>query len=188
MVAGDGRSGHVSARARVSRPPAEERDLGGQTEASKVCEKGEELKKRAATLRERLSHVIVSAEGIGKGRASRQAKARDNRFDRNDCWTFSVQSMVAHFQRRARRRRDPTCQPSRAKTGRIKSEGRKRTEREGVRWVHGCSRGCHRICISRYEVFITIGGPQAGERQCCRGAISSKNSTMFLLGVRQLCP
>ena len=61
--------------------------------------------------------------------------------DRNDCWTSPGYGAVARFQRRAWNRRDPTWQPSRAKTAGIRPDGEVERSREGVRGARSTEEG-----------------------------------------------
>src|SRR5207302_6959740 len=63
-------------------------------------------------------------KGVREGRADHvTAKATDSIQDRNGCWTSPGSQAVARWDRARRNRRDPTWQPSRAKTGRIRPDG-----------------------------------------------------------------
>src|SRR5229473_2329469 len=128
----DGRSVRVSAGAPGSRPQLEgEIRQAREGRQEPVQEQG--ARKRAATVSERCSHVIFSAERCLKG-PSRSCRGEGNRQhsgNRMECWTFPGYGAAARFQRRTRNRRDPTWQSSRTKTGRIRPEGGKRTEPGG---------------------------------------------------------
>src|SRR5208282_673942 len=127
----DERSVRVSAGAPGSRPQHEGEIRQARAGRQKpVQEQG--ARKRAATLSERCSHVIVSAERCLKGpsrschgEGNRQQSGPERLLDLSGVWA------VARFQRRTRNRRDPTWQSSRTKTGRIRPEGGKRTEPGG---------------------------------------------------------
>ena len=63
-------------------------------------------------------------KGVREGRADHvTSKATDSIPDRNECWTSPGSQAVARLDRAKRNRRDPTWQPGRAKTGRIRPEG-----------------------------------------------------------------
>ena len=82
---------------------------------------------RAATISERCSHVILSAERCLRG-PSRSCHGEGNRQQSGPERTAGPLRGLRrwHVGREAtRNRRDPTWQPSRAKTGRIRPEGGK---------------------------------------------------------------
>jgi hypothetical protein len=63
-------------------------------------------------------------KGVWESRAAHvPAKATDNILDRNGCWSSPGSQAAARWDRAVRNRRDPTWQPSRAKTEHIRSEG-----------------------------------------------------------------
>src|SRR5215469_14434524 len=115
--------GRVSAGAPGSRPQPEGEILAARAGCQKpVKEQG--ARKRAATLSERCSLVKLSAERCLKGpsrschgEGNRQHSGPERVLDLSGVWA------VARFQRRGRNRRDPTWQPSQAKTVGIKPDG-----------------------------------------------------------------
>ena len=79
---------------------------------------------RAATTSERCSHVIVSAERRSRrpsrsyrGKGYRQHPGQERMLD------LSGSQAVTRWERATRNRREPTWQPCRAKTGRIRPDG-----------------------------------------------------------------
>src|ERR1035441_3938187 len=79
---------------------------------------------RAATTSERCSLDICQPKGVWEARADHvTAKATDSILDRNGCWTSPGSQAVARWERAMRNRRDPTWQPSRAKTVGIRPDG-----------------------------------------------------------------
>src|SRR5258708_962410 len=114
----------VSAGAPGSRPPAEGEIRPYEAECRKpLKERG--ANQRAATRSERCSHVILSAERCLRGPSRHvAAKATDSILeDRMECWTSPGSQAAARWQRSEWNRRDPTWQPCRAKTARIRPDG-----------------------------------------------------------------
>src|ERR1035441_3189786 len=103
--------------------PAERRDSPKPSGVSKpLKERGANL--RAATTSERCSHVIVSAERRSRrrsrsyrGKGYRQHPGQERMLD------LSGSQAVTRWERATRNRREPTWQPCRAKTGRIRPDG-----------------------------------------------------------------
>ena len=115
------RSVRVSAGALGSRPQPKADMPPARAGRQKPLQKTG-ARKRAATSSERCSHVILSAERCLKG-PSRSYHGEGNSFRGSERWHVSREEPW--------NRRDPTWQPSQAKTERIRPDGRNREEPGG---------------------------------------------------------
>ena len=110
--------------------PGSRLQLGGEIRPRRAeCQKPlkeREANRRAATISERNSLVKSSAERCLEGRAGRfAAKAMPASWSGTGAWTSAGSQAAAYAGSRAMRNtRDPTRQPSRAKTGRIRAKSR----------------------------------------------------------------
>ena len=105
------------------------------------CKKGEQTNGPQQSVNA-IASTNYQPKGVWESRAFHvTAKATDSILDRNECWISPGSQAAARWERAVRNRRDPTWQPSQAKTGRIRLEAESVRSREGVRGASSTREG-----------------------------------------------
>src|SRR5215469_11409531 len=112
----------VSAGAPGSRLRSQGEIRAARRSVESPCKRGEQISGLQQSVNA-IASTDYQPKGVWESRAAHgTAKATDSIPERNGCWISPGSQAVARWERTARNRRDPTRQPSQAKTERIKSD------------------------------------------------------------------